>query len=633
MRKETSLNDQYSLRKISCPVLPPTILHREALVTKIREAVTGIPSAIQEHASPYKLVLICAPAGYGKTTLLVDFVQSSSIPSCWYFLDRGDVEQATFLKLLLASIRYRFPQFGSTLDPLLNSVIAANRARPEDICQFDAVMDALIQAIESEITERFALLLCNYHEINEYEHINKLMGRLLHHLPAQCTVIIESRAIPSLETASLLSRREMFGVGSAVLRFSAQEIQQLAQHLGVPVLNMVEAEQLTQLFDGWIAGILLGTHLGNLQFLNPEAADLSILSSAPQLTQRSSIMKLTIPEDRLHLFAALVNEMFQRKPEVYSFLKEAAILEEMTPAFCNALLAIENAGEHLHYLEQHGLFVMRGGTLLQTTYTCHPILRDLLCRELASQTPERFNWLHQRAAELFRAEHNYDRAILHAIEAHQEELVVEIIFVMQKELLANGHRETLAKWIDILPVTTRSRYPLLQLLRARIHLLFGELDQALPILEEVSDSAFSLMQGESDTDRGTLYAEVALMRSYASFQMGNYIQAQALCQQVLASASVGERELHAEAHHLLGVCANVLGNISSGIAHLQKSLQIWGRGRIIRQTAEVHSILASSYSMLGNFALANCHLSRAIASWEQLQDDWGRAYNLVGAGV
>src|SRR5437763_128982 len=112
-----------ALSKITAPILPTTIVHRKALVTRMRALIAAEQFGSQEYTAEnvahYKLFLLCAPAGYGKTTLLADFAQSTSIPCCWYFLDQKDTDRYTFLSGLLASIRYCFPGFGAKLDSLL----------------------------------------------------------------------------------------------------------------------------------------------------------------------------------------------------------------------------------------------------------------------------------------------------------------------------------------------------------------------------------------------------------------------------------------------------------------------------------------------------------------------------------
>lgn len=604
------------LKIISRPALSPTILHREALVTKLNEVIIG-----EQRPSPYKLVVLCAPAGYGKTTLLIDFAQHTSFPCCWCFLDHIDADKATLLKILILSIRSRFPNFGRILDPLLSNAIAEDIYHPSQAHHLDAVIDALTTAIDAEITERFVLFLCNYHEVNTNQGVNELVNRLLQRLPSQCVLVIESRAVPALDFASLLARNEIVGFDHTLLRFTSIEIRDLACHQGVASLQEKEAEQLTTLFDGWIAGMLLGTRLG----------DVRILRSSRDMYTSASVPNMQI--DRQNLFAYLVNEVFNRNPEVYAFLREAAVLQQMTPALCNALLETTDAVDRLHYLEQQGMFVTRSGDGSESSYTCHPVLRELLCDELRRQSPGHFVSLHRRAIEAWQAAHDQERAIYHALEAKLYDIAVRLILELHEQLFAQGRVETLSHWIDTLPSELTARCPELLLVRANIYLSLGEYTSALPLLEMASET---IMQQPSliDTDEYPLLPfTISITQSKALIRMGEYTQAQQLCQHVIEQVPVDEVELHAEAHTRLGACATLLGDFTSSIAHLQKALQLWGRNSERRQTAEIHSMLAYTYGLTGNFALAEHHYACATRCCDRLQDEWGRVNNLLNMGT
>ncbi|MBA2284975.1 MAG: hypothetical protein H0W02_05810, partial [Ktedonobacteraceae bacterium] len=434
----------HSLEKISGPVLPPKILHRASLVNRLNEVIVGTPSSAQEGWLHYKCVLLYAPAGYGKTTLFADFVRHTSTPCCWYVLDRLDTDKMIFLENLFASIRYRFPQFGVTLSPLLATALATDLNNPTGLYHFDYVIDALCEAIATEITERFALLLCNYHEINESKVINHLVNCLLQKLPPQCVLVIESRAIPTLEFVPLLTRREMFGIGTDMLRFTSQEICDLARLQGAVPLGEAEAKQLVESFSGWIAGILLGTRLGDISFLHANAS--------ADAVGESSIIQLD--QARQNLFTYLVNEVFNREPDMYAFLKEAVVLQLMTPFHCNALLNITDAFDRLQYLEHQGMFVVHSGEGADIVYTCHPVLRELLYNALRQQSPQHFAQLHRCAAELLHASDDYDQAIFHALEADADDLATSLIIETEEQMLAQGHAATLIRWIDTLLSTT-----------------------------------------------------------------------------------------------------------------------------------------------------------------------------------
>ena len=199
--KAKRMNLAVPQRKITAPPLPPSIVPRITLVQRLSEAISG--------ASHYKLILLDAPAGYGKTTLLAEFALASELPCCWSFLERSEAEPLTFLRLLLASLRQCFSTFGELLLPLLSDTAIAEADSTYPLM----VLEALIEAMAREIPARFVLLLCHYQEINIYPQITALVEYLLHNLPEQCVIVLESREVPELDFASLLARSEERRVG------------------------------------------------------------------------------------------------------------------------------------------------------------------------------------------------------------------------------------------------------------------------------------------------------------------------------------------------------------------------------------------------------------------------------------
>jgi two-component SAPR family response regulator/Tfp pilus assembly protein PilF len=271
----------------------------------------------------------------------------------------------------------------------------------------------------------------------------------------------------------------------------------------------------------------------------------------------------------------------------------------------------------------------------QSISMCHPVLRDMLIEELHLRSPERFTYLHQRAAELLNTSGNTRQAIYHALEADNDELAAYLIGEAAEQMMDQGHTETLARWIDAFPASTTSRYPRLLLIRATIYHRQGDAHSVLPLLD-VADTAVQALACQAssrDTQNlPVLQAEIALVRSKVLFRQKECQPSQLLCQQVLASLPTDEVMLRAEAYMRLGLCYIQLGDFTTGIAQIQKALQLWGRHTIRRRTADGHSVLARAYGMLGNFALAEHHMTRAIACWEQLQDSWGKVDNLVRLG-
>lgn len=613
-----AMKDISLLRKVCCPSLAATVLHRSRLVKILEEAVHGRVVEIAEQISPYRLGLLCAPAGYGKTTLLADFASHSTFPCCWCFLDSVDTDPMRFFKLLLASIRQRFPQFGVSLDAQMAHSIAArtddelslNRLKVEDL------VEGFTQALSVEIGERFALILCHYYEVSGSPVINDLLNRLIQSLPFHCVLILESRAIPPLDLTPLLVRRQIFALGSQELRFTPEEIGELAQLLGREPPAEQEMERLERTFEGWIAGLVLSTYLGTLQPPKIRASS-DAAWGAPALSM-----------EREHLFAYLIKEVFSREPEAYAFLKEGVVLKRMTPELCNGLLDISDAAARLSYLERQGLFVTHDGRETDRSYSCHPMLREMLYEELRTHDTERFQQLHLRAMQLFQNEDDYEQAIAHALAAQAYEQAAGLIEGARRQVWTDGYFTTFADWIDALPQEVVVRHPGLLLARATIFLSTREHTAALPLL----DQAFTASRELQDQDP-MLKAELLIARGTMLFQQGEYRKAQELCEQVLALIPEDEPPLCAEAHLRMGICSCLLGKFQMGIAELQQALLLRGCEKATRQTARLHSALSAAYDLIGHFVLAEHHQMRAIQCWEQLADEWGKLNNVLELGV
>lgn len=621
--EEKAVQDAYPLRKFTSPLLPRGILHRQTLITRLQEVIARQPQKDGTVLS-YKVVILCAPAGFGKTTLLADFARSTSTLCCWYFLDNADTDYAVFLTNLLTSLRSIFPHFGHSLDALFTNLFTKSTLSVTDIYQ--AAIDALCANIAQEITERFALLLCNYEEINENETMNTLLTYLLKKLPPQLTLVIESRIMPDISFVPLFIRNEMFGLNSDSLRFSTGEIAELAMLQGLTALTDANAEQLVTSFNGWIAGILLSTLLGDIRLfpssVGPDTWHVPHLHEKSSLTQKQK-----------DLFVYVVDEVFRHDMAAYTFLRTASILQQMEPTICNALLEITDADEHLARLEQRSLFVTSHRNDVQTIYVCHSIIRDLLNADFRQHEFERFISLHRKAAELWYLEHNYDQAMYHAIEANAHDLEVRIILATYKQFLQQGYLDTLTSWLDLLPHAILENHPRLLLIQATIALARGLRDTTLQILEKATALMSLPAEGSDPVEMQTLQAEANILRSKALFQLGDYTQAQALCQQALARLPNNEIELRAAGEMRLGICANLQGDFTSGLIHLQRAYHLWKNRPPVHQAVDIYGALANTYFMIGNFALAEHHLIHALDYCEQLHDEQSTIDNLIRKGL
>lgn len=611
-----------ALHKLSPPSLPSIIVHRETLTQKLLAAL-DIPDT--ECSAPYHLVLLCTPAGYGKTTLLLDAVRRLSRPCCWYTLDSSDADLAVFVERFVASIRQQLPAFGAHLPPAVENGAADCDTDEQVTRQLDAFCTATLDACKQDITSPLLLILRDYHEVNRNNAINRFVDRLLINLAPGNALVIESQAVPDLTLAPLIAHRRMVGLGIQELRFTSRQIYELAHLQGVTNLSVGEAEQLTATFDGWIAGILLGSRLGYAPFYRP------LLSGARAGKSAHS-------SNREQILIYVTQEVFKHEPVIYALLSRTSILARLKPEHCDALLDSHDAAELLAYAEQRGLFVARDRENTNADksgdYICHPALRHLLVEDLRERAPEDYRMLHSRAARILQAEHHYVQALEHACQAQEYDLAVSIILAGAPFIIYEEHGELILRWLKTLPDHLFKCRPQLLLIASNIHLRKGEFALVPPLLD-TADALLKTQPGEHDPRaHEILNAELLLARSHLSLFQGEFQLTRDLCQQALALLSPGESKLRIRAHQYVGVSLIIgAGQVEEGITQLQLALHMSKEQQNEQQTAVLHRLIANAYSWGGRHTLAEYHQARAYQIWERLGNVEGMIYGLTSMGL
>jgi LuxR family maltose regulon positive regulatory protein len=609
--------------KIRPPRLPAPILHRKELVRLLADC---IESSDTDRAAPIKLILLCAPAGYGKTTLLVDTTLQISAACCWYFFEDSDTP-AILLSGLCASIQRCFPELDGRLDAFYSQVSTEKEEYIDSAKHWEQTLNLLVTVCNSEISQQFVLVLSNYHKIRpENRIINRLISHLLAHPFQRSIIIIESRSLPDLNLAPLIARRQMFGLGSNKLCFSAQEVYELAHLQGFTTFSLQESEHLTTSFEGWIAGILLGSGLGYTQ-LHPLAP-----SYKRNWGARAQVA------DRQQLSIYVTNEVFGQETATLEFLQSVSIFDQLTPERCNALLGIADAAERLIYAERRGLFIMRGEKSIDEdrvgVYICHPILRELFREHVRSQSFVRYQELHRSAASLLQNEREYEQALFHALLAQEYSLAISIISQVTPGFITQGQNRVVDLWLDTLPESAVIQDPWLLIVLVNIHLTRNEYAQVPPLLDAIEALLVTEASGQDPPASLLLAAEYRLARSKLLFYQGNFQDSQALCQDVLDILPVDKVYLRIKTHHRLGVCLVAgMGRIHEGIMQFQEALQLSYAQNAEQQTATLHRLLASAYGWSGSYTLAGYHQERALRIWEKLHEPRGMVNNLTSMGL
>ena len=386
----------------------------------------------------YKVVMISAPAGYGKTSLLVDFAADLEHPVCWYALDAGDRAPRVFLEHLVLSVQRRFPQFG---EQTLRALDAASDLRDGA----PGVVKVMVNEIVETIPRWFVLVLDDYHTLGEggsgdtgsrdvasegatsegvAGEIGAILSNFLVYQSDQCLTFITSRVVPDLPLIiRLVARGGVGGLGQAELRFRPSEVQDLfAQNYGV-TLNEDEAQDLVEQSEGWITGLLL----------------------TATSRWREEVTRLMQARDaRQPINEYLAQEVFEHQdPAMQQFLLDSATLQAMNTHLLEEVLGLEDCEEMLERAETHNLFVSK----LETGwYRYHRLFAEYLQKRFREEQPARWRTLHLREAAWFEAQDSLERAVDHYLEAGEQMEAARLMSVQAHQLFVDGRWATLMDW-------------------------------------------------------------------------------------------------------------------------------------------------------------------------------------------
>jgi len=541
-----------------------------------------------------KLIVISASAGYGKTALLIDFASETALPVCWYSLDASDNDPHVFLEYLIATINHRFPQIGEQARRVLTSGESAR--------DLEAVVRALVNELQTEITEPLIIVLDDYHAIAESDPINHLLDMFLALLPAQVHLIISSRALPNkLPLNRLQVRQEVAGLGTPDLKFTAEEIQSLfAQDYHIEI-TLERAAGLAGDFEGWIAGLLLTT---------PSLWD----GLFHQLIQGQAAQE--------KLFNYLAAEAFSRLPDdVRQFLLDSSIFNRLEAATCDELLGMQNAGVLLQSLEDQNLFIVRlNDTSGDPWYRYHNLFQEFLRQRLIETNPTRWQDLNRRAAQFFEGCEGFKgQAIAHYLAAKMYDEAARTIDSIAQTTYDAGRWTSLTRWIDALPVEMIQTHPRLLVIHG---MLFAESGS-----EEQTETAYAQAQAIYQSRHDELaVAQVSVWRAMFWKQKGRYREAIQACSKVLMTLRHHAAKVdQARAYRIIGSAYALLGDFPRGAKMLEKALKLYeDLGDQVR-AAWLHHDLGTFLRSQGD--------PRAEEHYETALDYWRRTGNIVGESL
>jgi LuxR family transcriptional regulator, maltose regulon positive regulatory protein len=568
--------------KLYIPTPRPKIVLRPRLIEQLNEGLQR------------KLTLISAPAGFGKTTLVSDWIstltprplplgEGPGVRVAWLSLDEEDSTPARFLTYVIAALRTFAPNLGESV------LVALHSPQPPST---ESILTTLLNEITA-FPDNFILVLDDYHAIDS-KPVDEALTFLLEHQPPRMHLVITTREDPHLPLARLRARGQLTEQRAADLRFTPAEAAEfLNQVMG---LNLSEQDiaALEIRTEGWIAGL-----------------QLAALSVQGQSDAASFIKSFT--GSHHFILDYLVEEVLQRQPEhVRNFLLQTSILDKLSGSLCDAVTGREDGGGMLEALERGNLFVVPLDNQRQW-YRYHHLFADVLQAHLIEAQPEQVSSLHQRASAWYEQNGFQPEAIRHALAAEDFVRAAGLIELAWSAMDLSSHSSTWLGWVKELPDVLIRLRPVLSVSYAWALLDGGELEACEARLldaERWLDAPTDQMVVVDKEQFRSLPASIATARAYRSLAFGDVPGAVKYAQQALELTPEDDQLRYNEATSLLGLAQYTSGNLQAA----ERSLADFHTN--LRKTGEIQILVGITF-LLADIRVALGRLHEAESIYQQ----------------
>jgi LuxR family transcriptional regulator, maltose regulon positive regulatory protein len=484
--------------------------------------------------SDRKLTLIAAPAGFGKTTLLSEWIPQSPCCVTWLSLDDADNDPVKFWAYFIRSLQELRPDLGESALDLLQALQTS---------QITSVITSLINDIAS-FPDMFAVVLDDYHVIDS-PAIHQGLTFLIDHLPTNMHLVITTRVDPPLPLARMRVQDKLTEIRANDLRFTVDESASFLRQVMGFDLSADEVAALETRTEGWIAG---------LQIAALSMRDRDDLFSFIQAFSGS----------HRHILGYLADEVLdQQTQQTLNFLLQTSVLGRLCGPLCDTITGESGGQIILESLEHANLFIIPLDDESKW-YRYHHLFAEVLQARLLKDHPELLPELHLRASEWYESEGFVAEAVGHALAAGTVEQAARLIERYRWVLLGRGEAYTLRRWLDTLqPESFRSR-PGLSLAYAWTLSLLEQPEAIETRLLDAESALAELDSGSTqpDTeDKNTIRGEIATLRAEVALSQLDVSGAITLCRQALRLLPEANQMMRGVTTYFLGHGERRKGNM------------------------------------------------------------------------
>lgn len=488
--------------KFYIPPPQPTLIQRPHLIERLNENCHR------------KLTLIAAPAGFGKSTLVSEWLRQLDARAAWVSLDEGDNDLVQFLRYLVAAMQRVDATVGQDLVQVLEDAESA-AFEPVLAELINDIVDATpVDATPAGVpTPHFVLVLDDYHAITAAP-VHEALVYLLDHLPDGLHIVLMTRSDPPLSLARMRVRQQVHEIRVRALHLALHEVQAYFHHVAQVDLPLDAVQQLEARTEGWIAGV-----------------QLTALSLQGQKQAEAEKLVATLTGTNRYIADYLIEEVLHHQPpEIRNFLLQTSILERLSPTLCDAVTQQHNGYTVLPFLESNGFFLIPLDNERQW-YRYHHLFLDLLRAQLHFQQPDQIPVLHQHAADWYARRGSIFDALRRAFAANDPALAITLMEDHTFPLILRGNFRRPLAWLKQLPQAELDQSPRLLLDYGWLMALTTEIDKIAGIVRLVEQNL-----ADADADDPTVRQqriEIGLLQSFTATHTGEPERGLTLSQQIL----------------------------------------------------------------------------------------------------
>ena len=586
--------------KLYIPASHPNLVSRPRLIQRLDEGLR--PGC--------RLTLVSAPAGFGKTMLVAEWLQrqrsspgarlaigparptdgvrADEVPGfAWLSLDGEDNDPARFFMYLIGALE--------TVDVNVSADARTLSQSPQSPSH-RSTLTALINNLASHPAD-LVLVLDDYHVI-EQRSIHDALLFLVDHLPPQVHLIIVSRTDPPWPLARLRTRGQLAEIRAADLRFTPHEAAAFLNDAMGLTLSTEDIAALEARTEGWIAGL-----------------QLAALSMRGKAAEHVTDFIAVFSGSNRHVIDYLAEEVLAQQPaEIHDFMCQTAILDRLTAPLCDAVTGRGDSDVILKQLEQDNLFLVPLDDQ-RKWYRYHRLFADFLQSHLQHDMPDRVVDLHCWAAEWYERNGMADQAVNHLLDAGDLEWAARLIQQAAPMALMRGQVTRVLAWLDALPAGLVHSRPQLGIFRAEALTIAGQVDVVETVLQDVEHS---MQLGRPTTDDLDLLGQIAAIRAYQAILEADLPRATKLARQAFEYLPEGNVFARTMVTWLLGFTQYFDQGVTAAT-------------RAFSETLELSEAAGSTFmTMLSTFTFGYLHVIQGHL--RQAKDIFLKSLQLAGVG-